>query len=127
VAVTPLFVTHTPVHQFTTRLRERTGSKAYAESDGYELHVAVAGRNALIARFDEERSASRHGELAAEAGIPRASPTRRGARPLTPIERTAIIKTATGRELLENGLLAIPARPTQQVELILSAGIVSSG
>src|ERR1700722_4908707 len=105
------------------RVAERPCSKAYAESDGYELHVAVMGRNVLIARFHEERSTSRHGELAAEAGIPRASPSRHGARLLTPKGRTAIIEAATGCELIENGLLAVPTCAAQQVELIARGGM----
>src|SRR3984957_11639351 len=105
------------------RVAERPCSKAYAESDGYELHVAVMGRNVLIARFHEERSTSRHGELAAEAGIPRASPSRRGARLLTPKGRTAIIEAATSSELVENGLLAVPTCAAQQVELIARGGM----
>src|SRR5580704_10305241 len=98
-------------------------SKAYAESDGYELNVAAAGRNALIARFHEERGAARHGELAAEAGVPRATPSAGGARLLTPIDRTAIVETAAGYELIENGLLAVPTCTAQQVELIARRGM----
>jgi hypothetical protein len=49
---------------------EQSGSKAYADTDRHELHIAVVGRDALIARFHEERRTARHGDFAAEPGVP---------------------------------------------------------